>query len=56
MEHGHGATPYIPFKSNSKARGNGSIWKKMYYLVMLKNDEFWSIITSGAMLKAPFRW
>ncbi|MCX6664057.1 MAG: transposase [Euryarchaeota archaeon] len=34
------ATPYIPFKSNSKARGNGSVWKKMYYLFMLKNDEF----------------
>ena len=37
---GHGATPYIPFKSNSKARGNGSVWKKMYYLFMLENDEF----------------
>jgi len=36
----HGATPYIPFKSNSKARNHGSVWKKMYYLFMLKNDEF----------------
>jgi transposase len=36
----HGATPYIPFKSNSKARNHGSVWKKMYYYFMLKNDEF----------------
>jgi transposase len=35
----HGAAPYIPFKSNSKAR-NGSVRKKMYYLFVLKNDEF----------------
>ena len=37
---GNGATAFIPFKSNSKASGNGRIWKKMYYLFMLKNDEF----------------
>jgi transposase len=36
----YGAMPYIPFKSNSKARNHGSVWKKMYYLFMLKNDEF----------------
>ena len=36
-----GATPYIPFKKNSKASGNGSVWKKMYYYVMLKNEEFY---------------
>ena len=37
---GNGATAFIPFKSNSKPSGNGRIWKKMYYLFMLKNDEF----------------
>lgn len=37
---GFDATPYIPFKKNSKARNHGSVWKKMYYLFMLKNDEF----------------
>ena len=35
-----GATPYIPFKKNNKARGKGSVWKKMYYYFMLNNDEF----------------
>ena len=35
-----GATPYIPFKVNSKGSGNGMIWKKMYHLFMLNNDEF----------------
>lgn len=37
---GYNATAFIPFKSNSKASGNGRIWKKMYYYFMLKNDEF----------------
>ena len=36
-----GATPYIPFKDNNKARGNGSVWKKMYYYFMLNNEEFY---------------
>ena len=40
LVNGHGATAFIPFKSNSKASGNGRIWKKMYYYFMLKNDDF----------------
>lgn len=39
-----GATPFIPFKSNSNARshhkGSSSLWKKMYYYFMYKHDEF----------------
>ena len=34
------ATPYIPFKSNSQASGNGMVWKKMYHYFMLNNEEF----------------
>ena len=38
---GHGATPFIPFKSicTNKARGS-MIWKKMYHYFMLNNEEF----------------
>ena len=39
-----GATAYIPFKSNSNARshygGTSTLWKKMYYYFMYKNEEF----------------
>jgi transposase len=35
-----GATAYIPFKSNNKASGKGTAWKKMYYYFMMNNDEF----------------
>src|SRR3989338_8311526 len=35
-----GATPYIPFKSNSQGSGNGMIWKKMYHYFMLNNELF----------------
>lgn len=39
-----GATPFIPFKSNSNPRshqkGTSSLWKKMYYYFMYKHDEF----------------
>lgn len=34
------ATPYIPFKINSKASGNGKLWNKIFHYFMLKNDEF----------------
>ena len=37
-----GAVPFIPYKSNAKARrdrGSG-IWKKMYHYFMYKHDEF----------------
>ena len=35
-----GATPYIPFKSNNKPSGNGTVWKKMFYYFHLHNEEF----------------
>ncbi len=35
-----GGTFYVPFKTNSKATGNGTIWKKMYHLFMLNNEEY----------------
>jgi len=35
-----GGTFYVPFKKNSKASGNGMIWKKMYHYFMLNNEEY----------------
>ena len=35
-----GGTFYVPFKSNSKGSGNGMIWKKMYHLFMMNNEEY----------------
>jgi len=39
-----GATPIIPFKSNTNPRshfgGTSPLWKKMYYYFMYKHDEF----------------
>ena len=56
-----GATPYIPFKENNKARGKGSVWKKMYYYFMLNNDEFYdhyhkrsNVETTMHMIKSKF--
>ena len=39
-----GAKAFIPFKSNSNARshygGTSTLWKKMYYYFMYKNEDF----------------
>jgi len=59
-----GATPYIPFKKNSRGtrtRGSSPIWKKMFYLFQYKNDEFMehyhkrsNVETVFQMVKAKF--
>jgi len=57
-----GATPYIPFKSNSTGKPQGSaIWKKMYYMFQLNNDEFMkhyhkrsNVETTVHMIKSKF--
>lgn len=36
---GHGAVPYIPFKSNTTGEGP-KLWKKMYHLYQFKRDQF----------------
>lgn len=35
-----GATPLVPFKSNSQPSGNGMAWKKLYHYFMFNNEEF----------------
>ena len=59
--HDAGATPYVPFKSNSQPNGNGMLWKKMYYYFMLNNDQFMqhyhkrsNAETTVSMIKAKF--
>jgi transposase len=57
-----GGVPYIPFKSNSRGRALGSpIWKKMWHIFQLKQDEFLShyhkrsnVETTFSMVKAKF--
>src|SRR3989344_4638497 len=57
-----GATPFIPFKSNSVAKPRGSLlWKKMYHYFQLNNEEFMShyhkrsnIESSVHMIKSKF--
>jgi len=36
---GHGAIPFIAFKSNNKP-GNGELWDKMFHFFSFKRDEF----------------
>ncbi|HEX8474397.1 MAG TPA: transposase [Pyrinomonadaceae bacterium] len=36
----HGATPYIPFKSNTQPSVDSEIWNRMYYFYRMHNAEF----------------
>lgn len=56
-----GATPYVPFKSNSTSRGKGSTWKRMYWYFK-KNPQKWgrhyhkrsNVETTFHMIKQKF--
>ncbi len=58
----HGATPYVPFKSNSTGKSRGAmIWNKMYYYFMLNNEDFLThyhkrsnVETTVHMIKSKF--
>lgn len=57
----HGATPFIPFKSNSVEPPPGSPWARMYHLYAYKREEFLehyhrrsNVETVFAMVKAKF--
>jgi len=57
-----GATPFIPFKKNTKSKGNGSsTWKQMHYYFKQKPQEFFehyhkrsNVETTFAMIKQKF--
>lgn len=58
----NGAIPFIPFKSNTSGKADGSMfWKKMYHYFLYKNEEFLkhyhkrsNVETTFHMIKAKF--
>jgi transposase len=58
---GHGAVPYIPFKSNTTGKGNTPLWRKMWAYYNFQRDEFLehyhkrsNIETVNSMIKGKF--
>src|SRR5215213_5569134 len=56
----HGATPYIPFKSNTTGKGS-ELWKKLFHYYSFKREEFLvhyhkrsNVETTFSMIKAKF--
>jgi transposase len=59
---GHGATPYIPFKSNSLPGTLGGVWEKMYGYFQFRREEFLkhyhqrsNVESTFSMVKAKFQ-
>lgn len=57
---GHGATPYIPFKTNATGKGD-ELWKKLFHFYNYKREEFLmhyhkrsNVETTFSMIKAKF--
>lgn len=57
----HGATPYIPFKSNSTTSAKSTLWNRLFHLYMFHQDEFMkhyhkrsNVESTFSMLKAKF--
>jgi transposase len=58
---GHGATPYIPFKSNVNIKRGDDLWKKLYHFYSFKREEFLThyhkrsnVETTFSMIKSKF--
>ena len=58
--HGHGATPYIPFKRNASGAAGG-LWEKAFHYYSLNREEFLqryhlrsNVESTFAMIKAKF--
>ncbi len=56
----HGATPYIPFKTNATGKGD-ELWKKLFHFYNYKREEFLmhyhkrsNVETTFSMIKAKF--
>ncbi|HSE16295.1 MAG TPA: transposase [Pyrinomonadaceae bacterium] len=56
----HGATPYIPFKTNTTGKGN-ELWKKLFHYYSFNREEFLThyhkrsnVETTFSMIKAKF--
>jgi Transposase DDE domain len=57
----HGATPYIPFKTNVTGKRGSELWKKLFHYYSFKRDEFLThyhkrsnVETTFSMIKAKF--
>jgi transposase len=57
----HGATPYIPFKTNVTGKSGSELWKKLFHYYMYKREEFLThyhkrsnVETAFSMIKAKF--
>jgi transposase len=57
----HGATPYIPFKSNSQPDRGEDLWSRMFFYYNFKREEFLrhyhkrsNVETTFSMIKAKF--
>jgi hypothetical protein len=56
-----GATPYIPFKSNTTGKSGSELWKKLFHYYSYKREEFLihyhkrsNVETTFSMIKAKF--
>lgn len=57
----HGATPYIPFKSNVTGKRGSELWKKLFHYYSFNREEFLvhyhrrsNVETTFSMIKAKF--
>jgi len=57
----HGATPYIPFKTNVTGKRGSELWKRMFHYYSFKREEFLvhyhkrsNVETTFSMIKAKF--
>jgi transposase len=57
----HGATPYIPFKTNVQGKRGDDLWKKLFHFYSFKREEFLThyhkrsnVETTFSMIKAKF--
>lgn len=56
-----GATPYIPFKTNTNPKRGGEVWQRLFHFYNFKRDEFLAryhqrsnVETTFSMIKAKF--
>ena len=57
----HGATPYIPFKTNTTGKSGTELWKKLFHYYSFNREEFLThyhkrsnVETTFSMIKAKF--
>ena len=51
----HGATPFIPFKSNTQADRGTDVWSKMFFYYNYKREEFLSHYHKRSNVESVFQ-